>query len=179
MKILLAALMCLVLTTAECFALSGGPPYPGAGNFVGQYAGVLTRMGSNSLGVFTLGVPNTGTATGRFIMFTNGVLFRGAIEGVADPNTRRLNALVNASQTRMVQTVTSGGTVVITEVVVSILDGQIIANFTRRGNSSSVSSTLLRGTGEFSQHAPTVDTGLPMPPFMVNGFKQSNAPPTT
>ncbi len=41
MKILFAALMCLVLGGAQCFAISGGPVYPGGLNVVGTFGGVL------------------------------------------------------------------------------------------------------------------------------------------
>jgi len=101
MKVLLAALMCLVFTITQAFAISGGPPYPGSTNVVGVYAGVMKRpvgtldfsgcststpdCAANSLGVFSVGVPTSGTATGTFVMFSQGRVFNGTVRGTADP----------------------------------------------------------------------------------------------
>ena len=62
MKAILGSLLCLVLCASECFALKGGPPYPGGStSIVGTYAGVLQPafdptdpFSANSVGVFTL-----------------------------------------------------------------------------------------------------------------------------
>src|SRR6266404_1277021 len=104
MRVLLAALMCLVFTITQAFAISGGPPYPGATNVVGVYAGVMKpkfpstcpadpttcpddppTCSANSLGVFSVGVPDSGLATGTFVMFSQGRVFSGSIQGTADP----------------------------------------------------------------------------------------------
>jgi len=117
MKILLGALMCFVFTITQAFAISGGPPYPGSTNIVGVYAGVMKRpvgtldlsgcststpdCAANSLGVFSVGVPTSGTATGTFVMFSQGRVFNGTIQGTADPgkdpNSARINAVLSAS----------------------------------------------------------------------------------
>ena len=57
MKILLACLMCLVLTMSECFALKGGPEFgKGQVTTTGIYAGVLVpQVADNSLGIFRFG----------------------------------------------------------------------------------------------------------------------------
>src|SRR5947207_13832016 len=121
MKGLLGCLLCLVFTITQAFAISGGPPYPGATNVVGVYAGVMKPKkvpatcpadpstcpdsppgcSANSLGVFSVGVPNSGTATGTFVMFSQGRVFNGTIKGTADPgkdaNSARLNAVLSAT----------------------------------------------------------------------------------
>lgn len=106
--------MCLVFMMTQAFAISGGPPYPGGTNVVGVYAGVMkpksvpsccsivplpagcdpAKCGSpddppgcsaNSLGVFSVGVADSGLATGSFVMFSQGRVFSGTIQGTADP----------------------------------------------------------------------------------------------
>jgi hypothetical protein len=109
--------MCLVFTITQAFAISGGPPYPGSTNVVGVYAGVLKRpvgtlsvggcststpdCAANSLGVFSVGVADSGLATGTFVMFSQGRVFSGSIQGTADPgkgsNSARINAVLSAS----------------------------------------------------------------------------------
>lgn len=72
MEAILGSLFCLVLFAAECFAIKSGLPYPGNTNIVGPFAGVLQPafdptdpFSSNSLGVFTLGVPTQPPRRGR------------------------------------------------------------------------------------------------------------------
>lgn len=113
--------MCLVLTIAQTFAISGGPPYPGSTNIVGVYAGVMkpkkvpatcpvdpttcpdspSGCSANSLGVFSVAVPASGLATGTFVMFSQGRVFNGTVQGTADPgkdpNSARISAVLSAS----------------------------------------------------------------------------------
>ncbi|MEO5717727.1 MAG: hypothetical protein ABIR29_04050 [Chthoniobacterales bacterium] len=72
MKAILGSLLCFVLCASECFAIKGGPPYPTSTNIIGFYVGVLQpafdptdSFSGNSLGVFTLGIPTTGTVRGH------------------------------------------------------------------------------------------------------------------
>ena len=101
MKILLACLMCLVLTMSQAFAISGGP-FGGKGlvGVVGAYAGTLDPTAAcacpNNLGIFTLSVPQTGLATGNVLIFTGERTFSGPITGLADPNTDILVATLQA-----------------------------------------------------------------------------------
>lgn len=93
MKILLAALICLELCTSECFALKGGPPYPGSNaNIVGTYAGVMLGIldptnprSQNTLGLFTLSIPRLGAAAGAVVLFVAGRTYgrRFPIKGTA------------------------------------------------------------------------------------------------
>jgi hypothetical protein len=110
-KALLGALMCLVFTITQAFAISGGPPYPGGTNVVGVYAGVMKpknppsdnppNCSLNSLGVFSVGVADSGLATGSFVMFSQGRVFSGSIQGTADPgkdaNKATLKAVLSAT----------------------------------------------------------------------------------
>jgi len=117
MKGLLGCLLCLVFTMTQAFAISGGPPYPASLNVVGVYAGVMKPKkvpatcpgdpstcpdsppgcSANSLGVFSVGVPNSGLATGTFVMFSQGRVFSGTVQGTADPGKATLKAVLSAS----------------------------------------------------------------------------------
>src|SRR5260370_38480997 len=106
MKVLFGFLMCLVLTIAQTFAISGGPwSGPGHVTVTGTYAGVLvpippvnpappppTLPADNSLALFTLTVTHKGLATGVSAVFRNGIFYPGTIEGSADPNSVQLSA---------------------------------------------------------------------------------------
>jgi hypothetical protein len=99
MKILLACLMCLVLGASQCFAIKGGPVYPGVKDISGTFAGVLTPIGvgQNALGIFTVGIPQagqTGLSSGAFLVFTGERTFTGTIQGIGDPNRGTLRAVL-------------------------------------------------------------------------------------
>jgi hypothetical protein len=97
--------MCLVLAAAQCFAISGGPNYGGSLNVVGTFGGVMEPSlrtpaddcSANSIGVFSVGVPSTGIASGTFVMFAQGRIFSGTIEGTADPGKARLAGILHAT----------------------------------------------------------------------------------
>ena len=87
MKALFASLLCLVLTATQTFAIKGGPPYPANTNLIGSFGGVMqgvfdpTNPGSsNSIGVYSIGVPQNGNATGPFVMFARGRVFSEVAE---------------------------------------------------------------------------------------------------
>src|ERR1041384_5062877 len=97
-KAILGSLLFLVLCASECFALKGGPPYPGGSTVTtGTYAAILVPQdsSSNTLGLFTLVVPSTGLATGSAFMFGFGAAFTGAIQGAVDPKSATLYAVFN------------------------------------------------------------------------------------
>ena len=103
MRILLACLMCLVLSTVQCFALKGGPPYPAGTNMIGTYAAVLIPefdptdpFSSNSIGVFAASVPTSGLANGGFAFFARGQIFLGTMTGVGDPKGGELRGILQA-----------------------------------------------------------------------------------
>ena len=173
MKTLFAALLCFVLAASQTFAIKGGPNYGGAGNLVGQYAGVLHGP-TNALGIFTLGVPNTGTSKGSFIIFTRGLFLNGNVQAVADGTKARIDGLVHAEATRATQ---SGNSVQTT--IVAVADGQIMATVTKSNNTFGASATLLTGTAVVNEHGPDDVSSNPAndQSFIVTGFKQSNSPP--
>jgi hypothetical protein len=218
MKILLACLMCLVLGATECFAISGGPVFPGGTNVVGTYAGVMKTSrfcvvcendqetqikckdlqsylqehpgaipgscslqpdcSANSLGVFSVGVPSSGIATGTFVMFSQGRVFTGTIRGTADPGRATLTGVLDATfdftLTRtFVNPITGEVTTTTTQVTAS-------ANGNLRTRISSALRLAGTATLNISQgqvdgaNEPVVTCEMTL---RVSGFKQSNTAP--
>ena len=187
MKILLAALMCLVLCTSECFALKGGPPIP-AGQVVttGNYAGLFmpTTTDENSLGIFSVLIPTNGLGRGMVGFFRNGIFYPGTIQGIADPDSAILTAVLTSSFNITFTSETTGDPPTTRNIVITFnangsIDGHI------RPNPNTLSSATARITGSASVTYSTVgsapgfdDAGAnsngPVP-YEVNGFKQSEA----
>jgi hypothetical protein len=195
MKALFGCLLCLVFTASQCFALRGGPPYPIGSNIVGTYAGTLQPAfcpvpdpaqcpGLNSIGVFSLGVPQTGTSTGRFIMFSRGRVFTGSITAVADRDRGSLQGVLDASFNFNIQRTEldpNGRPIVVSIPVTASANGPIDANVTGpRRNRTSTGAARLAGnatlsiSGGFvngSNGDPIITSTLPL---TVTGFKQSD-----
>ncbi len=196
MKLLLACLMCLILPAAECFALKGGPPYPASTNLVGTYAGVLqgvfdpTNPGSsNALGIFSLGVPASGNATGTFVMFSRGRVFTGTARAFADPDKASLKGVLAATYNYNLsqRVVSADGTVtIVTTPVTASVQGPVEANIVtpRSGSLFRSSATILRGDATLSisqgqvnaNGDPVINSILSL---VVSGVKQSNTAPSS
>ena len=188
MKALFASLLCLVLTASETFAIKGGPPYPAGTNLVGTFAGVLqgvfdpTNPGSsNSIGVYSIGVPKTGNATGPFVMFARGRVFSGTITATADPNKATIQGVLNATYNFSV-TNSSGLTVQVTANANGPLDATVAST---KSKNLGTSSTTMRGTAVLNISQGLVN-GATFDPIIadilsltVSGYKQSDAAPTT
>ena len=115
MKAILGSLLCFVLFASESFALKGGPPYPGGTvNLAGTYSAILVPTNPSKLGdtlaLFTLVVPQTGLASGTVAVFTRGIFYSGTIQGLADPKTAKLYAVINAIFTPPASSDTGTGT---------------------------------------------------------------------
>ena len=205
MKALLGCLMFLVLTTSQGFAISGGPWGRGTLNVVGVYAGVLKPKippvddppgcSANSIGVFSVGVPSSGVSTGTFVMFSQGRVFTGTIQGVADPGKGTLNAVLSASLNftvtfsptpcpSPVTTCTESST---TEQVTATANGNLNASvFNAQSQSGNATgSTRLRGGATIDISHGTVDS-VTLAPIVecemtlhVGGFKQTDTAQTS
>ena len=170
MKAILGSLLCFVLCASECFAINGGPPYPGGStSIVGTYAGVLQPafdptdpFSANSVGVFTLGIPTDGGSTGNFLMFTRGRVFGGTIQGVTDQNKAKITALLSATFTYNLSFIDSTGALQ-TILVTASVTGPLNASVTSSRNPLAASSALLTGTAIA---------------FISNGFVEGNGDPT-
>src|SRR5256885_14312941 len=175
MKALLGALMCLVFTMTQSFAVSGGPW--GGGNkiigVVGTYAGVMHDivLGSGNLGIFTLSVPQSGLATGTVFLFTGQRAFSGPITGLADPNTDVLEATLQA-----IPVVSSGGATI--ETLNFHADGSLNAKIRLSKKSLGISAVRIRGTAHVDTTNSSSTCVTCCPPgcptdYTVHGFKQS------
>lgn len=207
MKKVLSSLMAFVLLQAQSFALVGGPVFGGPAtiNVIGTFAGVLipeesddkTDLGKDntsaaSIGLFSLGVPETGPAFGSAILFVDGAAFTGTIIGVADPSTARLRGIIDAASTfvrrQTVQTGVDTNGQPIFEVVEShtFAQGSIdttIFNFgTQQGPFPAAGTIRLAGTAEVDVFGKLEDDGTPLvsntTSYIVDGFKQSETATT-
>ncbi len=196
MKALFASLLCLVLAASQSFAIKGGPPYPASNNLPGVYAGVLqgvfdptTPSSSNSIGVFSVGVPKTGNATGPFVMFSRGRVFSGTLQGTADPTKASIQGVLSATfNYNLSRTVTdsSGNTTVVTIPVTATANGPLNASVGtfKSANSLSTASTVIQGSatlniaeGQVSANGDPVIVSILS--LAVSGFKQSDTAPTS
>jgi hypothetical protein len=192
MKILLASLMCLVLGASQCFAHKGGPTYPAGTNLVGTYAGVLQGVfdptnpaSSNSIGVFSLGVPSTGNAHGSFIMFSRGRIFTGTTNAFADPNHGTLKGILDASfnsNLSRLLTDADGTQHIDTISVTATANGPINATVAQSQSASffALATTILRGDATLSiSQGGVAANGDPIITSVlsltVSGVKQSDS----
>ena len=192
MKAVLGCLLCLVLTAAQCFAVKGGPQYPLGENIVGTYAGVMqgafdpTNPGSsNTIGIFSLGLPSAGTGGGAFLMFSRGRVFSGSIQAFGDPEKASLKGILNATYNFSVSVPVPGqnGSVTIETIeVTATANGPITAKIASGRSASVLGGSVTRLRGDATLHIsqgnlednldPTIDRILSL---VVSGIKQSNS----
>lgn len=174
MRILLAALMCLVVTSVQCYAVKGGPIFPAGANIVGTYAGVLEPQfdptdpfSSNSLGIFSLGVPSTGLSAGTFVMFFRGTVFRGTVSGVGSPVDGTLKAVLEATfSITNRSTLSDVFGIFLTGTTTSVsarAQGNLKAKVSSRPVGGFGSATLLKGTANLFVTQVASATGSPTP----------------
>ena len=199
MKAVLGCLLCLLLTTAQTFALKGGPVYPAGTNIVGTYAGVLQPTfcprpnpaecgdAQNSIGIFSLGVPSTGNASGNFVMFSRGRVFTGTAQAFGDPQKATLKGIVSATYNYslyvpVTETDENGTTTTRFETldVTATAAGPLSAKIANSKSSSfGLSTTLLRGEATLNITGGVNATGEPVVTatlgLTVTGVKQSNS----
>lgn len=147
-----------------------------------------TLGGANSIGVFNLAVPDTGLATGAFLAFSGGRVFTGTIDGLADPDTDNLLAVLQATfdftiSVSVTSTTASSSTTTINSVpVTATLTGSLQATIvppTLDFSTTAGSLARLIGTAHLDVNFGNVDTATFAPiisdsiDFIVDGFKQS------
>jgi hypothetical protein len=212
MKTLLAILLSFLVSEAPVLAIHGGYTLGGATSVFGTYAGVMipisdtslvsgtssTAFGTNSLGLFTLGIPNSGIGSGQVFIFSAGQQLAGTIQALPDPaSTAGIVGVINAtgSITFLTETTTTGS---LTE---GLITGEASGGLTATVSTSTVSYSTaginITGTCNLTVTTETttptvtdaagVTTGgdaefIPTEAivFAVDGFQQSNyAAPTT
>jgi hypothetical protein len=106
----LAFVAALLYSAIALYATSGGPQYPVDTDLSGSYSGVMkprradatpTPSASpedhNSLGVFSVTVPQSGLGNGAFVLFSHGEIYSGSISAEADPTRASLNGVLTSS----------------------------------------------------------------------------------
>lgn len=193
MKRVLSFLLMIVFTqatVAPAFAKTGGPSIGGTQNVsaTGTYAGVLIPQDdptgatspSNSIGLFSMGVPDAGIAQGACVVFVEGIAYNGNITGIVDPLVGRLVGIVDAISTFSV-TDPAGNT------FSPFAQGNVTAQIRETASFSPVALTVqtfsfattrLEGRAELDVlGAIDAATGQPLRTnsvsFVVDGFKQS------
>ena len=194
MKALFASLLCLVLTVSQTFAIKGGPPYPAGTNLVGTFAGVMQGVfdptkpsSSNSIGVYSLGIPKTGNATGPFVMFARGRVFSGTIQATADPTKASIQGVLSATFNYNLSVVirdSDGSTHIDTVPVTATANGPLTSTVSAiKSKNLTTSSTIMQGSavlnisqgGVAANGDPVIIDVLSL---TVSGYKQSDAAPT-
>lgn len=205
-------LLSYVFLTTQCWALDGGPDYGrGIISTIGTYSGVIngltesdaataggpdipgdplpnpadttTSTNSNALGLFDLSVPVTGTATGAFLLFADGYVFGGTIDGSVDPDTKVLKGIVQGTYSFTLGTFDAAGDAVSTSVTAQAI-GMINATINATKAPSLVESRITGtanleinfGEVDVTTLAPIVDRVIT---FSVSGFKQSDVATST
>lgn len=206
MRFVLSFLLCVVFLQSQLFALSGGPIYSTATSVVGTYSGVMVPgqnpaapLGggggiTNALALFTLGVPDTGLASGTFLIFALGRIFTGTITAFADPEEETMQGLLESSFSFTYSekvandivldpgppAVTGTQFVILTQEIVVTGDGNfnVDVKLIKNRSFSGGFVTRLQGTAAIdfvSNNAlifPTVSLS-----FVVSGIRQSTAAP--
>ena len=160
-------------------------------NSQGQFVDCTDPTGctANSLGVFSIAVPNTGVSTGTFVMFSQGRVFNGTVNGTADPGTSRLKGILSARFDFTVSTESKdkdGNPVILTQSVTAMANGNLNTKIIAASANSSSTDTATRLTGNAvidisqgqvaSDLSPIVTCEMDL---VVNGFKQSSSAPST
>lgn len=118
MKKVLSLLLAFVFLQVQTWALSGGPVFTSGSlgaRVIGTYAGTLlpesvnrifgnpSFIGNaavsdrNILGLFIIGVPQSGEAAGNFLFFQDGEAFFGGITALVDPANGKLRGLLSGA----------------------------------------------------------------------------------
>lgn len=196
------ALVGFALMAALSLGLSGGPNYGGGGKtsvvVTGTYSGVLKpvscttvspapspapsatptgRCGANSVGIFSLTIPSSGTGTGTVVVFDRGQAYNGTLQATANPLSGALDALLNGTfiyqdQVLASTVINKDGTVTNTYVTQSFAAtavGQMNAKLRTRSGISSI--VKLKGTADV-QFSLVVNRPFDDIAYNVSGYKQ-------
>ena len=212
MKRVLSLLLAFVFLQVETWALSGGPRYGGntqavAGTYAGVFSGIsgsavaapdpanpgagftlVDADGSNALGLFVIGVPQTDVGQGTAALFFEGSFFQGGILGIADPKKQTLSGVIQCVQVTGRSTFNDIFFIGQSLTFGSRADGTIQADIENQGITQGI---RLEGEGVFTVTVVTSDVVLIPDPnnpglfiqqtvpkgtlkFKVDGFKQSD-----
>ena len=191
MKKTLSFLMSVVFVNATMapfiHAKHGGPDIGAFGgvSVLGTYSGVMIPVsetginagtsGFNSIGIFTIAVPQAGSATGRFSFFGNGQVYQGTINAIADPDKKTLRGVLDAHTT-----LAAPGPVGSTYIGQAL--GSISADITKQGVESVLnagSTARMAGVAHLDVFEGAFNDDLSVAVassfnFIVDGFKQTD-----
>lgn len=200
MKQIFSLLLTYVFLQTETWAIGGGPQSGGGGAaLTGTYAGVLipvsqtvppvgTQSNAAAIGLFVVGVPATGVATGSALAFVNGIAFLGDMAAIADPKKQSLVGVVSGvstvQATRLVPVVGPNGLVTFQTITSEIFaQGSIKADFENGGGNvdptsgTSSGNRRLNGSATLDLFVTVNADGTPAifnsVKFKVDGFQQS------
>jgi hypothetical protein len=211
MKTLLAILLSFIVTEAPVFALHGGYTLGGTSSVIGTYAGVMVPIsntviasgtaetgisgdfGSDALGIFTLGIPDTGIGAGGLVVFSGNNELVGGVAALPDPNNSAgIVGVVQASDYETLITINAGaaGNATLQQLVAQA-GGFLTAVTSSSLTSSSPNGINLSGSAILTFSAPeassntvvggttTNTAGGNLVPFSVvtfavDGFQQSS-----
>jgi len=207
MKKVLSLLVIFVVLNVHSWAYA--PDYPvTAASVSGTYAGVLIPTNevtttAASIGVFAVGIPSTTSGTpfsgGAAVLFSSGAAYPSLINGVFDPQSSTLTAIVEGSatvsQTNNVATGTTNPitgqpeTTVTTTQSEIFAQGSLVATIQQASQVKSLSAAgnggpgtagaqRIAGTASVDLFSSTSATGSPnissTVNFTVNGFQQTS-----
>lgn len=198
MKRVLSFLLMIVFTNAQVstvFAKSGGPDIVGSSNVdtVGTFAGVMipetetnptAGSSSNSIGLFSIGVPDAGMANGATVIFVEGTAFNGTITGVADPLNGTLVGILDATSTYVLIDPTDPNQNEFSvfaqgNIEANILETASVDPNSITAQSFSFATTRLEGIASVDIFGTFDTDGTPLvsntAKFKVDGFKQSSS----
>lgn len=193
MKTLLAILLSFIMADAPVLFARDEYSLGSPTSLIGTYAGVLipvsdnllvptaTDFGANSLGLFTLSLPNEGLGSGSIVLFSNGRTFSGSIQALPDPSNPSgtgVIGVVNAAFNYTLSTTDTAGDVTSTNVTANA-QGSFDASVTNNSISVGGLGVDLSGTSliDVDQGFVSGSNGTPIVTeqitFAVDGFKQS------
>lgn len=203
MKNVLSLLVVYVFLETQTWALSGGPVFAtGAPNLAGHYSGVLvpkeTRFNfdgispgtnvnnleplldtSGKIGVFAVSIPITGMASGDAIIFFNGGIFTGNIDGIADPDRGTFDGIIQLESTFDIVSETDS-----TESTTPSAQGEMSCKIVEkpttpqpgRADTSVGNAARMTGEANIDSFVSVDETGRPVPivqvRFKVVGYRQ-------
>lgn len=142
--------------------------------------GTATAPPSSALGLFSLKVPTSGLATGAFMLFVDGEIFSGAINGSADPDNGQVRALLEGAFTLNLPAANATGAVTQTSVT-GMAVGQFNAQIRASNSLTAGSLGRLTGMAGLDVGFGKVDSTTLQPvvarviTFTVDGYKQAAA----
>jgi len=141
---------------------------------------------SNSIGVYSLGIPKTGNATGPFVMFSRGRVFSGTVQATADPTKATIKGVLSATfnYNLSVLVTDSSGSHIDTVPVTATANGPLVSSVSSIKSKNLVtSSTIMQGTATLNiSQGGVAANGDPVIvdilSLSVYGYKQSDTAPT-